>query len=51
MKQFFPALLGGLVAGLGAWAAQSLGVPHWGAAIAGAIGGFFGATIAQKLTP
>ncbi|TKT56136.1 hypothetical protein FDR95_16435 [Rhizobiaceae bacterium LC148] len=50
MKQILPALLGGLLAGLSAWAAQSLGSPNWGAAISAAVGGFLGAAVGQKLS-
>lgn len=49
MEKFYSAILGGLLAGLSAWGAQTLGAPHWGAAMSAAIGGFLGATIGQKL--
>jgi len=50
MKRFFPALPGGLLAGIGAWVAQSFGGSHWVSAVSAAIGGFIGVAIAQALT-
>jgi hypothetical protein len=50
MKGFFPALLGGLLAGIGAWVVQSFGGSHWVPAVSTAIGGFIGVAIAQALT-
>ena len=47
MKGFLPALLGGLLAGIGAWVAQSFGGSHGVSAVSAAIGGFIGVAIAQ----
>jgi hypothetical protein len=50
MKKIFPALLGGLSAGVAAWLARDLGLSHWAAAMSGAIGAFLGVAIAQAVS-
>ncbi len=50
MKKIFPALLGGVSAGVAAWLAQDLGLSHWAAAISGAIGAFLGVAVARAMS-
>ncbi|MFA1672038.1 hypothetical protein ACDY97_04250 [Rhizobium mongolense] len=49
MKDFYPALIGGIAAGLCVWGVQSLDTSYWAAAVAAAAGSFLGVVIGQKL--
>lgn len=49
MKEFYPALIGGLSGGLCVWGVQSFDASYWATAVAAAIGSFLGVAIGQKL--
>lgn len=49
MKEYYPALIGGIAAGVCVWGVQSVDASYWATAVAAAVGSFLGVAIGQKL--